>query len=126
MVITSGFKFGGGSNFGRPPDIAGPPPDLAGSAILYFFLKIRSHALIGHFGGATWCPLIGPCGTQLLAPLLSSHLPCRHDVIALVGPVVWCHVVLLEEATCLYGLHSHLPHVYGCHRHPAMSLYGLP
>jgi hypothetical protein len=62
-----GLIFGGGSNLVELPNIAGPSPDMAGFAIYYFFFNIRSHSLIGHFRGATWCPLIRPCGAQILA-----------------------------------------------------------
>jgi hypothetical protein len=43
------------------PDMVGPPPDLVGVLFIYFFY-FWSRALLGHFGGATWHPLIGPRG----------------------------------------------------------------
>jgi hypothetical protein len=53
------------------PDMAGPPLDLVGVRfyIIYYFW---SRALLGNCRGATWCPLIGPCGILGLVHLVAD------------------------------------------------------
>jgi hypothetical protein len=87
---------------GRPPDLAGPPPDLVGR---FLFLKFWLRALIGNFPTATWQPMTGPCGSQPLAEpgTVTAYvsLPCVARLLAhvsaydrttwlLLGGAMWC------------------------------------
>jgi hypothetical protein len=103
--------FGGGSNFGGTYRYNGTSARFGGVHYIYIILKIWSHDLIGHFRGATWNPLIGPHGAQLL----SHYFPVTYHI----------------GMTSLHFCPSHtLPHGASRGSHVSVRiprhLYGLP
>jgi hypothetical protein len=76
------------------PIYGGTAAIFGGSSILYIFL-IFGWSLLVHFGGATWCLPIGPCGILLIFPPV-YHL---HVTLGHVAPSGWCHVASPGGAT---------------------------